>query len=323
MERSRRKIHLFFLFFLCAFVTTQCVENESEVSSLVNSQPCLLARLSEEQIAKQHEHIVCEFKKSDKIHTGVNIGSYLIGGAAIIAYAYDVLVPKKAMALPKDLQSYSPEQLTLLVKELIVRVRHLELGPNLFSWEYVKSFIYSIIWSPATLLDVARMLYKLGDHYLNHILYSADLCWFLGEKTRIGMLTKRDVPSTTSYEFEFGQLPKRIEECAVALDGANKALLPTDIAFQRRHMVDCCNMIIEDFTRLLAFTKYVGSLSTDEKKNFENVECARYLINRTNSFCEGIEARLNGANSEKFLPLVTEFNAELQPIIIRFAEYLS
>jgi len=104
---------------------------------------------------------------------------------------------------------------------------------------------------------------------------------------------------------------------------ATNVLLPVDVDYQRRHLAECCNIIVEDLSKLLAFVKYVDAASTNGTNHFENAECMRYLIQCTNSFCEKIEAALNGMNNEKFLLLVAEFNTDLEACIIRFAKSLA
>ncbi len=304
---------LYFLFFCSLFINIRCIDDI----------PCALARLSDEQIAKHYEHVVSEFKKSNKIHKGVQIGTYAIGAAAIILTCYELLAPNKTVSIPRDLKSYSPEQLTELVTNIQGRLELLERGPHLFSWAYVKSLCYSLIWSPITILRASSIFLKFSDHYLNHVLYCANLSSFLGDKTKLGLLSKKEIPTTVDFEFELGQLPKDVEQCASALDGASASLLPIDVPFQRRNLIECCNQIVNELSSLLAFIKYVDSLSTNQKNHFENAECARYLINCVNNFSEGIEARLNETSNEKLLPLVTAFNTELQAVMIRFAHALA
>lgn len=318
MKKSVLKLLLFFLLFGGLFTKIQCAENYACPSGNLYYS---VARLTDEQIAKEYDQMVVEFRKSNKIHKMVQIGAYIATAAALGAICYyQFFAPGASEPAAESLRGYSSKQLTKMVGDLHERVRSLEAGPNFFSWAYIKSWCHSLLWSPITMLQASQFLIKLGDNYMNHVLYCDNLSWFLGEKTKLALLSKREAPSTVGYDFTLGQLPKNIEECVAALDGAQSALLPVDVDYQRRHLADCCNLILEDFSKLLAFAKYVDSLSTDEKNHFENAKCSRHSINCVNSFCEKIECCLNGTGNEKLASLVTAFNTDLQAIIIRFAQ---
>jgi hypothetical protein len=273
------------------------------------ADPVSINRLNDSEILVQKFVVAATIHKSEKLRSVVNGIAYVAVATALVSAGYRIFAT--ASPILPNAKALTQEKAYELFTDLYRQVR-----PPIFSWDWIKN----IMFNPITVLEMTVLGVKKGYNFMQDKLYAPDVAWMLEHKTRLGTLVQKGIGASEHLEFEPGLLFNELERSAIILDSAAqpRSLLPVDEPYEREHLIETMNNLVEDLTNFFGFLDYLTEWKNNQSFSTRVTQASVYLKQCLTSFSETLEARLNHEVNDTYKPLVDEFVAEVKQSILRF-----
>lgn len=257
-----------------------------------------------------------KIKRDQHINRWIRFGAKgVVGLASVVAAGYYIKhFFKVPLSLPEHAVEASDTVSLAMFNKLKGKVRQLQdtigVKSRFLSFRWFKAFAIQMCINPITILHVIDLSKRLIE---KRIFHDVDMKWFLASHTNLGSIATQ----FNDQHFVLGATLRELCYCAQKLDDGARAL------YRQKHFSESITLlmrrVVENIEKVIAFMEYeTEQLPLTEKERAIAQSLSRYLFNCTSDFCHSVEQFLIGKSERQLLPVVKEFIAECEHVIVHF-----